>query len=138
MLSVSVFDHTNLEGRHKKIIEAAEKGVEAATQESVEWIKDEVITGGAYVGHQYYPDVTATTKRIKAKKGQTVVLVGETKNYLSSWDGKTRNMVGIITGGGKDYHAKLHDRGWRLDLLWEQVHKKDSEKIIKQHIKKAI
>ena len=138
MLSVSVFDHTNLEGLHKTIKEAGVNGVEAATQESVEWIKDKVITEGAYVGHQYFPDIKPVTKRIKAKKGQTMVLVGETKNYLSSWEGDADGLTGTITGGGEDYHAELYKRGWKIPELWEQVHKKESEKIITKAIEKAI
>ena len=136
MLSINVFDHTHLPAIQKKKLEAAEKGVEAATQESVEWIKDEVITGGNYVGHQYYPDIKPVTKRIKAKKGQTHVLIA-TSNFLSSWDGKAKGLTGTITGGGQDYAADLHKRGWKIDKLWEQVHAKEAEKIIKKAIEKA-
>ena len=137
MFSVRLFDHTNLSAIERKIKEAAEKGVAAATQDSVEWIKDEVITGGNYVGHQYYPDVKPATKRIKAKKGQTHVLI-DTSNYLSSWDGKASGLKGIITGGGQDYAADLYKRGWKIDLLWNQEHAKESEKIIKEAIEKAV
>ena len=137
MLSVSLFDHTNLSAIDRKIKEAAEKGVEAATQDSVEWIKDEVITGGNYVGQQYYPDVKPVTKRIKAKKGQTHVLI-DTSNYLSSWDGKASGLKGVITGGGQDYAADLYKRGWKIDLLWKAEHMKESEKIIKKAIDKAV
>jgi hypothetical protein len=111
--------------------------VEAATHETVEWIKDDVIRGQAYVGHQYYPDVKPVTKRLKAKKGQTLVLK-DTGNYLSSWNGKAKGLTGTITGGGKDYHADLHKRGWQIDKLWEQVHAKESEKIITKAIEKAL
>ena len=137
MLSVSVFDLTNLEGERKEIIKAAEKGVEAAVMETVEWIKDDVIKSGAYVGHQYYPDVTTTTKRIKSKRGQTIVLK-DTGNYLSSWDGKRKGLEGTITGGGQDYHADLWKRGWKIDLLWNQAHAKESEKTIKKAIEKVV
>ena len=138
MLSINVFDRTNLSGIHKKIEEAAETGVEAATEDSVEWIKDDVITGQECVGHQYFPDVKPVTKRIKAKRGQTMVLVGETENYLSSWDSKVEGLTGTITGGGQDYHADLYKRGWQIDKLWEQEHKKVAEKIIEKAIEKAI
>ena len=137
MLSISVLDLTNLEGARKEILKAGEKGVEAAIQETVSWIKDEVIRGQSYVGHQYYPDVKLVTKRIKAKKGQTLVLK-DTGNYLSSWNGKAKGLTGTITGGGQDYHADLYKRGWKIDKLWKQVHAKESEKIIKQHIEKAV
>ena len=136
MLSVRVFDKTHLSAVEKKITAAAKKGVEAATQESVEWIKDEVITGGNYVGHQNYPDVKPVTKRIKAKKGKTKVLI-DTSNYLSSWDGKAKGLTGIITGGGQDYAADLYKRGWKIDLLWKAEHAKEAEKIIKKAIEKA-
>ena len=138
MLSINVWDKTNLSGKQKEIIKAAEKGVNAATQDTVEWIKNDVITGGKYVGHQDYPDVKPVTKRMKAKKGQTMVLVGETKNYLGSWDGKAKGLTGTITGGGLDYHAKLHAKGWKIDKLWENVHKKVSEKIVKDAVEKAV
>ena len=140
MLSVNLFDRTNLAGAHKEILKAAEAGVEAATQDSVEWIKDEVITGGNYVGHQYYPDVKPVTKRIKAKKGQTHVLI-DTSAFLSSWDGKAKGLTGTISGGGgksSEYSQKLHDRGWKIDLLWKSEHAKESEKIIKKAIEKAV
>ena len=138
MLSINVFDRTNLPAVQKKIKEAAEKGVAASVEETVEWIKDEVITGGNYVGHQYYPDVKPVTKRIKAKKGQTHVLI-DTSNFLSSWDGKAKGLTGTITGGGGiGYAADLYKRGWKIDKLWEQVHAKESEKIIKKAIEKAV
>lgn len=138
MLSIRVLDRTNLSLVEKRIKEAGEKGVEAATRESVEWIKDDVITGGNYVGHQYYPDNSAVTKRIKAKHGKTHVLI-DTSNYLSSWDGKVTGMKGVITGGGGiGYAADLYKRGWKIDKLWESVHKKESEKIITKAIEKAI
>ena len=137
MLSINVLDRTNLSGKHKKIEEAAEKGVEVATQDSVEWIKDEVITGGNYVGHQYYPDIKPVTKRIKAKKGRTHVLI-DTSNFLSSWDGKAKGLIGTITGGGQDYAADLYKRGWKIDLLWKEEHAKEAEKIIKKAIEKVV
>ena len=137
MLSISVFDRTNLSGIHKKIEEAAEKGVSASVEDTVEWIKDEVITGGNYVGHQYYPDIKPVTKRIKAKKGRTHVLI-DTSNFLSSWDGKAKGLTGTITGGGQDYAADLYKRGWKIDLLWKAMHAKESEKIIKKAIEKAV
>lgn len=137
MFSVRLFDHSNLSARQKKIVKAAEKGVSAATQNTVEWIKDGVITGQQYVGTTNYPDVKPVTKRIKAKRGKDKVLI-DTSNYLSSWDGKAKGLTGTITGGGKDYHAKLHDSGWRIDKLWEDVHKKESEKIITDAIEKAV
>jgi hypothetical protein len=137
MLSISLRDYTNLPLIQKKIDEAAKKGVEAATQEAVEWVKDDVIRGEEYVGHQYYPDVTDTTKRMKAKRGKTKVLI-DTTNFLSSWNGKTKGLEGVITGGGgEDYHAKLLKR-WQIDKLYLAVHKKESEKIIKEAIEKAI
>ena len=137
MLSVSLRDHTHLPIIQKKIDEAAKKGVEAAVHESLEWIKDDVIRGQSYVGHQYYPDVTDTTKQMKAKKGKTKVLI-DTSNFLSSWNGETKGLTGTITGGGKDYHADLYKRGWQIDKLWVSVHKKESEKIIKKAIEKAV
>jgi hypothetical protein len=42
MLSIRLFDRTNLVGVQKAIIKAAEKGVEAATQEAVSWIQGPV------------------------------------------------------------------------------------------------
>jgi gamma-glutamyl-gamma-aminobutyrate hydrolase PuuD len=137
MLSVRLLDRTNLVGVKKAIIKAAEKGVAASVDESVEWIKNDVITGGNYVGHQYYPDVTPATKRMKAKKGKTKVLI-DTSNYFSSWNGKANGLKGVITGGGQDYAADLYKRGWKLDLLWHAEHSKESEEIIKKAIEKAV
>lgn len=140
MLSVRLLDHTNLPAIERKINEAAEKGVESATQDSVEWIKDEVITGGNYVGHQYYPDVKPVTKRIKAKHGKTHVLI-DTSNFLSSWDGKAKGLTGTITGGGgksSAYSHKLYAMGWKIDLLWQQEHAKEAEKIITKAVEKAV
>jgi gamma-glutamyl-gamma-aminobutyrate hydrolase PuuD len=124
-------------GVQKAIIKAAEKGVDAATQEAVSWIQGPVIREGSYVGHQYYPDVKPTTKRMKAKKGKTKVLI-DTSNYLSSWDGKANGLKGVITGGGQDYAADLYKRGWKIDLLFFEKHKDKSEEIIKKAIEKAI
>jgi hypothetical protein len=137
MLSIRVLDGTNLSAIEKKIRAGAEKGVEAAVQESVEWIKTDVITGGKYVGSPFYPDVKPVTKRIKAKHGKTHVLI-DTSNYLSSWDGKASGLKGVITGGGQDYAADLYKRGWKIDLLWGAEHAKEAEKIITKAIEKAV
>jgi len=137
MPSITLWDKTNLSSKQRAIIKAAERGVEASVQETVEWIKDDVVTGQQYVGTTYYPDVKPATKRIKAKRGRTKVLI-DTSNYLSSWNGHTKGLTGTITGGGENYHAKLHERGWRIDKLWEDVHKKTSEKIITDAIEKAV
>lgn len=136
MLSVSVFNLTNLEGERKAILKAAEKGVTAATHEGVEWIKDDVIQGEEYVGTRFYPDVKASTKRAKARKGQATVLI-DTTNTLSSFDGEVNGLEGKITGGGKDYHARLFAR-WRIGDLYMAVHEKESHEIIKKAIEKAI
>ena len=135
MLSVSVFDHTNLPAIQKKIKEAAETGVNAAVQEGVEWVKG-IIRDGSQVGHQYFPDVTPATKRAKAKKGQTIVLK-DTGNTLASFDGEAKGLEGKITGGGEDYHARLFKR-WQIDKLYMQVHAKESKKIIEKAIEKAL
>lgn len=135
---MKVFDMTNLSGIQKRIEEAAEKGVEAATQEAVEWIVGDVLEGQAYVGHQYFPDNSAATKRTKAKRGKTKVLI-DTTNYKSSWDGKAEGLTGTITGGGGVGYAKdLYARGWQIDNLFMDVHAKVSEKIIKKAIEKAV
>ena len=137
MLSISLRDRTNLPLIQKKIEEAAKKGVEAAVHEGVEWIKDDVIRGEEFVGHQYYPDVTDATKRMKAKRGKTKVLI-DTSNFLSSWNGEAKGLEGVITGGGgEDYHVKLLKR-WQIDKLYAAVHKEESEKIIKAMIEKAV
>ena len=137
MLSIRLHDHTNLPLIQKKIEEAAKKGVEAAVHEGVEWIKDDVIRGEEYVGHKYYPDVSDATKRMKAKRGKTKVLI-DTTNFLSSWNGKAKGLEGVVTGGGgDDYQAKLLKR-WQIDKLYMAVHREESEKIIKDMIEKAI
>jgi hypothetical protein len=137
MLSISLFDRTHLSADRKAIIKAAGKGVAASVEDTVEWIKSDVIANNSFVGHQYYPDVKPVTKRIKGKHGKQKVLI-DTGNFLSSWDGKVDGLKGVITGGGEDYHADLYKRGWKIDLLWESEHKKESEKIIKKAIEKAI
>lgn len=137
MLSVTFFDRTDLVGVKKAIIKAAEKGVAASVEESVEWIKNDVIQGQQYAGHQHYPDVTPATKRRKAATGKTKVLIN-TGNFLSSWTGKANGLKGVITGGGQDYAADLYKRGWKIDLLWHAEHSKESEKIIKATIEKAV
>jgi len=137
MLSVSIFNRTNLSAIERKIKDAAEKGVEASGEETVEWIKTVVISSGSYVGHQYYPDVKPVTKRIKAKKGQSHVLV-DTTIYLKSWDSKATGLKCVITGGGQDYAADLYKRGWKIDLLWDAEHKKEASKIITKVIEKAV
>jgi hypothetical protein len=124
-------------GAPKAIIKAAEKGVEAATQEAVSWIQGPVIREGSYVGHQYYPDVKPVTKRRKVATGKTKVLI-DTSNFLSSWDGKANGLKGVITGGGQDYAVDLYKRGWKIDKLFFEVHAKESEEIIKKAIEKAI
>lgn len=136
MLSTSIFNLTNLEGDRKAILKAAEKGITAAVHEGVEWIKDDVIQGEEYVGTRFYPDVKARTRRAKARKGRDTVLV-DTTNTLSSFDGEVNGLEGKITGGGKDYHARLFSR-WRIGDLYMAVHEKESQEIIKKAIEKAI
>lgn len=120
----------------KRIRQAEERGVMAATHEGVEFIKDDIIQEEQYVGHKYYPDVKASTKRQKVRKGRDTVLI-DTTNTLSSFNGEVKGLEGKITGGGKAYHSRLFSR-WQIGKLFMEVHSKESQKIITKAIEKVL
>lgn len=134
-ISVTVIDRTKLPTKLKSIITAAKRGVELATEEGVEWIKQDVVQGQKYVGDANYPDVKPTTKRWKAKKGRE--LVGRfTGNWVSSFDSSVKGLKGTIRGGSAKY-AKFQSR-WQVDSLFMEKRAKRTREIIEREIKKKI
>ena len=104
-MKITIIDRTNLHEEHKKIIAAAERGVKLATEEGVQWIKEDVVEGQKYVGHRFYPDVKPATKRWKQKVGKEKVgkLTGW---WVTSFNSDVRGLTGTIRGGGlkrRDY-----------------------------------
>ena len=132
--TIKIIDRTNLLAKHKGIIAAAERGVKLATEGGAEWIRSSVFMG-EYVGHQYYPDVKPSTKRIKAKRGKEIVGV-DTGNLRNSFNSDVKGLKGIIRGGGKGY-AKFLSR-WQIDSLFMEKRGKRTREIIEGEIKKKI
>jgi hypothetical protein len=133
--TIKVIDRTNLVAKHKSIIAAAERGVKLATEESVQWVKIDVVQGQKYVGDGNYPDVKPSTKRWKAKKGAE--LVGRlTGNWVASFNSSVKGLVGTIRGGGAKY-GKFQLR-WRVGDLFMAHRAKRTREIIEGAIKKKI
>lgn len=133
-INIRVIDRTNLPQKLKSIIGAAEHGVKLATEEGVEFIRSEIFTG-KYTGHQYYPDVKPSTKRIKAKKGREIVGV-DTGNLRDSFNSDVKGLAGTIRGGGGGYSGFLSR--WQIDSLFMEVRAKRTREIIEGEIKKKI
>ena len=134
-INVKVIDRTNLPAKLKTIIDAAERGVKLATEEGVEWIKQDVVEGQQYVGDANYPDVKPSTKAIKAKAGKEKV--GRwAGNWVASFNSVVKGLVGTIRGGGAKYgNFQLR---WRVGDLFMDKRAKRTQEIIEGEIKKKI
>lgn len=134
MKSVQVLKWIDVDGLHSDLIDAAEEGVAAAVQDSVSWIKNDVIMEQKFVGADNFPDVKESTKNAKRRTGATKVLV-QTGAYKDSWIGESDGLKGKITGGGMGYAARLHKK-WHIDKLWAEKHAKEAIAIIEKSISK--
>jgi hypothetical protein len=136
MASLKVVKWIDLEGIQDDLLDAAAGGVAAAVQESVSWIKNDVLLGQEFMPSKHFPDVAPATKKRKMKKGNTRVLI-DTGHYKDSFIGEADGLEGRIRSGDKSYFAQLHKK-WRIDKLWMQVHSKESQHIIEMSIAIAI
>jgi hypothetical protein len=137
MASVIIVKNIDLEGIQRDIFDGAAEGVDAAVQDGVSWIKNDLILGQERVGHKDFPDIKEATKKQKAKRGEMHVLMSSGA-YKDSWIGESKGLEGKITGGGNlGYAGKLHKR-WHIDVLFNKVHKKTTLKIIRDAIKKRL
>lgn len=137
MASVRIVKNIDLNGIHADLLRGAEEGVEAAVQDGVSWIKNDVLLGQEQLGHADFPDVKPATKKQKAKRGEMHVLIS-TGEYKDSWIGESKGLEGTIYGGGDlGYAGKLHKK-WHIDSLFNKVHRKVTIKIIKDSIKKYL
>lgn len=137
MASVKIIQEIDLKGIQADILRGAEEGVEAAVQDGVSWIKNDVLLGQEQLGHKDFPDVKPATKKQKAKRGEMHVLI-QTGAYKDSWIGESKGLEGTITGGGSlGYSGKLHKR-WHIDTLFNKVHRKTTLKIIRDSIKRYL
>jgi hypothetical protein len=137
MASVQIVKNIDLNGIHADILKGAEEGISAAVQDGVSWIKNDVLLSQEQLGHDDFPDVKPATKKQKAKRGESHVLIS-TGAYKDSWIGESKGLEGTILGGGDlDYAGKLHKR-WHIDKLFGKVHSKKTLKIIKDSIKRRL
>ena len=136
MPSIRISKTINLPLINAEIISAAEEGVEAACQEGVSFIKNNVILGEEFVGNKNYPDVKPATKKQKAKRGETHVLI-HTGVYKDSWIADVKGLEGTIKSGSEGYFAKIHEN-WRIDRLFKDVHGDETLEIIERAIKKKL
>jgi hypothetical protein len=108
MASVIIVKNIDLKGIHADLLRGAEEGVEAAVQDGVSWIKNDVLLGQEQLGHEDFPNVKPATKKQKAKRGEMHVLIS-TGAYKDSWIGESKGLDGTICGGGDlGYAGKLH------------------------------
>lgn len=133
-INVTVIDGTELPLKLKGILAGAKQGVALATVGGVKWITDGV-GSGEFVGDANYPDVTATTKLIKAKAGRETVGVW-TGNWIGSFDSSVKGLVGTIRGGGGEYGDFMSR--WRVDALFMDKRAKRTQEIIEGEIKEKI
>jgi hypothetical protein len=137
MASVTIVKEIDLDGIQRDILAGAEEGVEAAVQEGVSWIKNDILLGQEQLGHEDFPHVKEATKKQKARRGEMHVLIS-TGAYKDSWIGESKGLEGKILGGGDlDYAGKLHKR-WHIDELFGKVHSKTTLKIIRDAIKRSL
>lgn len=136
MTFVQIIKYIDLSGIERNMLNGASDGVDAAVQESVSWIKNEVLLDQKFIGDPNFPDVKPATKKAKRRKGNPKVLI-DTGHYKDSWIGKTEGLKGVIQCGTDGYFAKLHDK-WRIDLLWEKHHSKEALEIVEKSIQKAL
>lgn len=137
MKSVRIVRWIDLKAIENGIIDGAAEGVAAAVQESVSWIKNDVIMEQKFIGDPHFPDVKESTKTAKQKRGNTKVLI-DTGHYKDSWIGESNGLEGKITGGSNvGYAARLHKK-WRIDKLWLKAHSKEALEIIERSILKRI
>lgn len=120
MPSVKIVKDIDLNGIRQVLIGAAEEGVEAAVQEAVSWIKNDVLLDQEYVGNRNFPDVTEATKKRKRKKGNIKVLI-DSGTYKDSFIGECSGLVGKVRSGSRGYFKRLHKK-WRIDKLWRDRH----------------
>lgn len=137
MGSVRIVKNIDLAGIHADLFKGAEEGVEAATLESVSWIKNTVILGQEYVGDSNFPDVKPATKRQKFKHGEAHVLL-QTGALKDSFIGESKNLEGRIFGGGDLGYAGKIFKKWKIDALWKEHHSKVVYGIIKDFIKRRL
>lgn len=137
MASVRIIKHIDLNCIHADLLRGAEEGVEAAVQDGVSWIKNDVLLGQEQLGHKDFPDVKPATKKQKARRGEMHVLIS-TGAYKDSWIGESKKLEGTISGGGDlGYAGKLHKR-WHIDELFNKMHKKTTLKIIRDSIRRYL
>ena len=137
MSSVRIVKSINLDAIQREILDGAKEGVEAAVQDGVQWIKNDVLLGQEQLGHEDFPDVTPTTKAIKAKRGKMHVLI-DTGTYKDSWIGESKGLEGkIVGGGGVGYAARLHEK-WHIDMLFAKEHSKVTLEIIRDAITRKL
>ena len=136
-VNIVVLDKTNISGKMREIIEGSKRGVKFATEEGIEWIKEEVMEGQRYVGSEFYPNVKPETKQYKAEKGKEKVGI-DTGNLKSSFDSSYEHggLSGIITGGGLGY-GKFLER-WQIDALFMKERGSATRRIIRTEIEKAL
>lgn len=137
MGSVTIVKDIDLDGIRQDILDGAVEGVEAAVQDGVSWIKNDVLLGQEQVGHEDFPNIKEATKKQKARRGEMHVLIS-TGAYKDSWISESKGLEGKILGGGDlGYAAKLHER-WHIDILFDKVHHKVTLKIIRDTIKQHL
>lgn len=137
MASITIVKEINIEGIQADILRGAAAGVEAAVQDGVSFIKNDILLGQEYIGNNFFPDVKPATKKQKAKQGKLHVLIS-TGAYKDSWIGESKGIEGKITGGGDlGYASKLHKK-WHIDKLFNTVHRETTLKIIRDAIKKRL
>jgi hypothetical protein len=136
-MEVLIIKEINLKGIQREILEGAASGVEAAVQDGVSWIKNDLLLGQEFVGNADFPDVKPATKKQKARRGEMHVLI-QTGAYKDSWIGESKGLEGKITGGGGlGYASKLHKK-WKIDALFNKVHRETTLKIIRDAVKKRM
>lgn len=137
MATVRIVKYIDLIGIQKDMLDGAADGVSAAVEDGVSWIKNDVLLGQEQLGHEDFPDVKPATKKQKAKRGKSHVLI-DTGAYKDSWIGESKGLEGKITGGGGlGYASKLHKK-WKIDMLFNKIHRKTTLKIIRDSIVKRI
>lgn len=134
MISVSI--NVNLDADIATFLEKVKSAVKAATEDSAQWIKEDIFDDQKYVGDTLYPDVSEKTKKYKAKRGMEKVGI-MTGNLRASFNTEYApdGLTGTICGGGStpdgksDYSKFLSH--WQVAELWKREHSDKAREIIR-------
>jgi hypothetical protein len=127
----------HLDKKQMRLLKEVKKGIRSATDDTVNWVRGDVLEGQKYVGDSLFPQVKPSTKLSKMKAGKEKVLI-MTGNARDSIKQKFAQggMTGIINFGA-NYWIHLMKK-WKIHELFRKERVKPVRKIMEKHIRRAL